>query len=139
MEHPVSPPATPPLDGRALKGKRGLQRLINALRYSVDGFRAAWAHEDAFRQEVLLAAVMLPIAWLIPVTTVERLLLTGSVLLVLIVELLNTAVEAAIDRHSYEINPLAKQAKDFGSAAVLLALLIAGITWVAIVWPLLFG
>ena len=79
-------------DSRALKGKRGLRRLINAVRYSADGFRAAWEQEDAFRQEVLLAAVMIPIALVLPVTLVERLLLVGSVCLVLIVELLNTAI-----------------------------------------------
>jgi diacylglycerol kinase (ATP) len=122
-------------DSRALKGKRGLRRLINAVRYSADGFRAAWEQEDAFRQEVLLAAVMIPIALVLPVTLVERLLLVGSVCLVLIVELLNTAIEAAIDRHSYEINPLAKTAKDVGSAAVMLALALALITWLSIVVP----
>jgi diacylglycerol kinase (ATP) len=109
-------------DSRALKGKRGWRRLVNAMRYSVDGFRAAWRQEDAFRQEVLLAAVMIPVALVLPVTMVERLLLIGTVCLVLIVELLNTAIEAAIDRQSYDINPLAKTAKDVGSAAVTLAL-----------------
>jgi diacylglycerol kinase (ATP) len=122
-------------DSRALKGKRGVRRLLNALKYSIDGFRAAWAGEDAFRQEVVLAAVLLPIACGLPVSPVERVLLIGSVVLVLIVELLNTAVEAAIDRQSYEINPLAKQAKDFGSAAVLLALLLCAGTWVALLLP----
>ncbi len=120
-------------DGRALKGKRGLQRVINAARYSLDGFAAAWQNEDAFRQEVLLAAVMIPVALLLPVTAVEKILLIGVVLLVLIVELLNSAVEAAIDRDSYEINPLGKRAKDLGSAAVMLSLILAGGTWVAIV------
>lgn len=109
---------------------------MNALRYSSDGFRAAWAQEDAFRQEALLAMILLPVALLLPVTTIERLLLVGSVCLVMIVELLNTAIEAAIDRHSYEINPLAKTAKDVGSAAVLLALGLAALTWFSIVVPL---
>lgn len=122
-------------DSRALKGKRGVRRLLNAMRYSADGFRAAWQQEDAFRQEVLLAAVMIPVAVVLPVSMVERLLLIGTVCLVLIVELLNTAIEAAIDRHSYEINPLAKTAKDVGSAAVMLALVVAVITWLAIVVP----
>lgn len=122
-------------DGRALKGKRGVRRLVNALKYSVDGFRAAWIGEDAFRQEVVIAAVLLPVACLLTVSPIERVLLIGSVVLVLIVELLNTAVEAAIDRQSYEINPLAKQAKDFGSAAVLLSLLLTAGTWASLLLP----
>jgi diacylglycerol kinase (ATP) len=121
-----------PRDSRALKGKRGLRRIVNALRYSVDGLCAAWAGEDAFRQEVLLAVVMIPSALLLPVSLVERLLLIGSVVFVLVVEILNSAIEAAIDRQSFEINPLAKQAKDLGSAAVMLSLLMAGGTWLAI-------
>lgn len=116
-------------DARHLKGKRG---LINAFSYSRDGFAAAWRSEDAFRQEAILAALMLPAAVLMPVSLVEKILLAAVVVLVLIVELLNTAIEAAIDRHGHEIHPLAKQAKDMGSAAVLLALLLAGGTWVAI-------
>ena len=129
-----APAPAAPGDSRALKGKRGLQRLANALRYSRDGLVAAWAHEDAFRQELIAAAVLLPVALALPVGLVERLLLIGSVVLVLIVELLNTAVEAAIDRHSFEINPLAKRAKDLGSAAVLLALLLSAGVWIAILW-----
>jgi len=130
----AAPSVAAPGDSRALKGKRGLQRLANALRYSRDGLVAAWAHEDAFRQELIASAVLLPVALVLPVGLVERVLLVGSVVLVLIVELLNTAVEAAIDRQSFEINPLAKRAKDLGSAAVLLALLLAGGTWTAILW-----
>ena len=119
-------------DSRTLKGKRGLQRLANATRYSLDGLRAAWAHEDAFRQEALAATVMIPVALILPVTVIEKILLIGAVVLVLIVELLNTGIEAAVDRDSFEINPLGKRAKDFGSAAVMLALLLAGGTWIAI-------
>jgi len=121
-------------DGRALKGKRGLQRILNAARYSVDGFAAAWSHEDAFRQEVILAAIMVPAALLLPVGLIEKILLIGVVVLVLIVELLNSAVEAAIDRDSYEINSLGKRAKDLGSAAVMLSLLLVVGTWLAILW-----
>ncbi len=121
-------------DSRALKGKRGLLRVINAFRYSVDGFAAAWHHEDAFRQEVILAAVMAPTALFLPVTLVERILLIAVVILVLIVEILNTAVEVAIDRQSFEINPLAKRAKDLGSAAVMLSLILAGGVWASILW-----
>jgi diacylglycerol kinase (ATP) len=119
-------------DSRPLKGQRGLRRVLNATRYSIDGLRAAWAHEDAFRQELVLAAIMIPVALWLPVTLPEKILLVGVVVLVLIVELLNTAVEAAIDRDSLEINPLGKRAKDYGSAAVMFSLLLAGGTWTAI-------
>jgi diacylglycerol kinase (ATP) len=134
LQTPPSSGSAAPGDSRALKGKRGAQRIVNALRYSLDGLRAAWSGEDAFRQELILAAVLVPVALLVPVSLVERLLLIGSVVMVLIVELLNTAVEAAIDRHSFEINPLAKRAKDLGSAAVLLALFLTGGVWIAILW-----
>ena len=127
MEEP-----TLPTDSRALKGQRGLRRVLNATVYSLDGLRAAWRHEDAFRQELVLAAVMIPTAVLLPVTLVEKTLLIGVVMLVLIVELLNTAIEAAIDRDSLEINPLGKRAKDYASAAVMLSLLLAGGTWAAV-------
>jgi diacylglycerol kinase (ATP) len=123
---------TPAEDSRSLKGRRGLRRVLNAARYSLDGLRAAWRHEDAFRQELILAAIMIPAAALLPVTLVEQIVLIGVVVLVLIVELLNTAIEAAIDRDSLEINPLGKRAKDYGSAAVMLSLLLAGATWAAI-------
>src|SRR5512144_286066 len=118
--------------GNALKGQRGWRRLVNATRYSIDGLSAAWQHEDAFRQELVFAAVLLPVALLLPLPGGEKVLLIGSLLLVLIVELLNTAVEAAVDRDSVEINPLGKRAKDYGSAAVMIALFVAGITWVTI-------
>jgi diacylglycerol kinase (ATP) len=121
-------------DGRMLKGKRGLQRLINATRYSRDGLLEAWRNEDAFRQEVALVVILAPLALLLPVTIVERILLIGVLLIVLIVELLNSAVEVAVDRDSFEINSLGKRAKDLGSAAVFLALVLAGGTWVAILW-----
>jgi len=119
-------------DSRAFKGRRGLQRLVNATRYSIDGLSAAWAHEDAFRQELILAAVMIPVALLLPLTLPEKILLVGVVVLVLIVELLNTGIEAAIDRDSLRIDPLGKRAKDYGSAAVMLSLLLAAGTWAAI-------
>jgi diacylglycerol kinase (ATP) len=121
-------------DSRTLKGKRGLLRVVNAFHYSADGLAAAWRHEDAFRQEMIMAAVMVPTALVLPVTLVERILLIAVVMLVLIVEILNTAVEAAIDRQSFEINPLAKRAKDLGSAAVMLSLLLAGGVWISILW-----
>ncbi len=131
---PAPQGAAAPRDSRALKGKRGLQRVVNALRYSLDGLTAAWSGEDAFRQEAALAAIMVPAAVLLRVSLVERILLVAVVVLVLIVELLNTAVEAAIDRHSYEINPLAKRAKDLGSAAVMMSLMLAAGVWIAVLW-----
>jgi diacylglycerol kinase (ATP) len=121
-------------DGRALKGKTGLRRLINATRYSRDGLREAWRHENAFRQEVVLGAVLVPLALWLPVPLVEKLLLVGVLVMLLIVELVNSAIEAAVDRDSLEINPLGKRAKDLGSAAVMLALLMAGGTWIAVLW-----
>jgi len=120
------------LDGSALKGKRGFERIFNALRYSLDGLRDAWAYEDAFRQEIWLAGVMVPVALLLPLGLIEKILLVAMVVLVLIVELLNTGIEAAVDRDSLEINPLGKRAKDIGSAAVMLSLLLAAGTWIAI-------
>ena len=119
-------------DSRLLKGQRGLRRVLNATRYSIDGLRAAWQHEDAFRQELVLAMIMIPVAVLLPVARIEKLLLVGVVVLVLIVELLNTGIEAAVDRDSLEINPLGKRAKDYASAAVMLSLLLAGGTWASI-------
>jgi diacylglycerol kinase (ATP) len=127
------PNTATPRDGRALKGRRGLQRILNATGYSLDGLKAAWDHEDAFRQEVMLAAVLIPIAILLPLTLIEKILLVGVVVLVLIVELLNTGIEAAVDRDSLEINPLGKRAKDIGSAAVMLSLLLAAATWIAVI------
>jgi diacylglycerol kinase (ATP) len=118
--------------GNTLKGRRGWRRLVNATRYSLDGMASAWRNEDAFRQELALTGVLLPVALLLPFPAVEKVLLIGSLLLLLIVELLNTAVEAAVDRDSLEINPLGKRAKDYGSAAVMLALVLAGLTWISI-------
>ncbi len=134
MNEPSRTPSRPgpEADSRTLKGHRGIRRLLNATRYSTDGLLSAWRHEDAFRQELILAALMIPAALWLPVTLVEKVLLIGVVVLVLIVELLNTAVEAAIDRDSLEINSLGKRAKDYASAAVMLSLLLAGGTWTAI-------
>lgn len=117
------------------KGKQGLERLINALGYSRDGFAAAWRHEAAFREEVLLALVLVPLGLWLGESGVERALLVGSVLLVLIVELLNSAVEAVVDRVSSERHDLSKRAKDIGSAAVLLTLLTTGAVWLLVSWP----
>lgn len=114
---------------------RGLARLINALGYSCQGFTFAWRTQEAFRQDVLLFIVAGMVALLLDVTAVERVLLIGSVGLVLIVELLNSAVEACIDRIGAEFHALSGAAKDMGSAAVLVSLLMAAITWAIILWP----
>jgi diacylglycerol kinase (ATP) len=111
------------------KGKTGLRRVWNALLYSMDGFRAAFRHEDAFRQEVLLACLLIPFAVFLPASGVGKALMVGSVLLVLIVELLNSAVEATVDRISLENHLLAKRAKDLGSAAVFVSLVNVLVVW----------
>ena len=111
------------------KGKTGLRRIWNALFYSFDGFRAAYQHEDAFRQECMLAAILVPLALFLPASGVGKALMIASVLLVLLVELLNSAVEATVDRISLENHDLAKRAKDIGSAAVLVSLVNAIVVW----------
>ncbi len=111
------------------KGKTGLRRVWNAFHYSRAGLQAAYRHEDAFRQEVLAALLLIPLAIWLGEGGVERALMIGCVLLVLIVELINSAIEATVDRISLEIHPLAKRAKDIGSAAVLIALLNAALVW----------
>lgn len=111
------------------KGKTGIRRLINAFGYSLEGFKAAFEHEDAFRQEVFLAVVLIPLGFYLGSNGVEQALMIGSVLLVLIVELLNSAIEAAVDHTSTEHHALAKRAKDIGSGAVFLALATVAIVW----------
>lgn len=119
--------------------RRGWARIVAAARNSLAGLRQAWRFEEAFRQEVALAAVMLPAAALAPVSLPEKLLLAGSVILVLIVELLNSAMEAIVDRISLEHHDLSGRAKDIGSAAVMLALLLSAAVWAAILAPVLFA
>ncbi|SDG56895.1 diacylglycerol kinase [Propionivibrio dicarboxylicus] len=111
------------------KGKTGLRRIWCALNYSLAGLREAYRCEDAFRQETLLALVLMPLSFFLPVSGSERALMIASVLLVLIVELVNSAIEAAIDRISLDRHHLSKRAKDIGSSAVLLALLNIGLVW----------
>jgi len=124
-----------PLPFNPYKGNRGLTRAWHALKNSIAGFRTAIREESAFRQELTLAAILLPIGVIVPVAPVERAALLGSVLLVLIVELLNSSVEAAIDRISLERHELSRRAKDFGSAAVMIALLVCVLTWLLILVP----
>lgn len=111
------------------KGKTGLKRVWSALFYSMAGLRAAYRYEDAFRQEVYLAVLLIPVALFMPVTGTGKALMIAAVLLVLIVELLNSAVEVVVDRISLEDHPLAKRAKDIGSAAVMLALVNVPVVW----------
>ncbi len=116
------------------KGETGFRRIVSATRNSISGIAEAARCEDAFRQELLLAAVLLPLAFVVGHTGVERALLAGSVLMVLIVELLNSAVEATVDRISFENHRLAKRAKDLGSAAVLVSLGVAAMVWILILF-----
>jgi diacylglycerol kinase (ATP) len=118
------------------KGKKGFVRLWNALGYSRDGIAAAWKNEAAFREEVLLAAIAIPLAFYLGKTGVERALLVGSIIFILIVEILNSAVEAVVDKASPEKHDLAKRAKDMGSAAVLFSLINAAVIWACVLWPL---
>ena len=121
-----------------LKGKTGLTRLINATRYSYDGIRAALKSEEAFREELLLALVLIPVSFFLPVELSLRLLCLFSVFLVLIVELLNSGIEAAIDRIGPEIHPKSKFAKDLGSAAVLFSLIFCALTWGSVLFTVFF-
>lgn len=111
------------------KGKTGLQRLINAFGYTCAGLRTAYKNEDAFRQEVLLAVVLIPLALYLEHGAIERALMIGCVFLVLVVELLNSAVEATVDRISLDHHRLAKRAKDIGSAAVFMSLVNLATVW----------
>lgn len=111
------------------KGRTGLKRVWKALFYTFDGMRAAFRHEDAFRQEVFLAALLIPAALFTPASGPGKALMIAVVLLVLVVELLNSAIEAAVDRISLENHALAKRAKDIGSAAVFLALINVPVVW----------
>ena len=111
------------------KGKTGLIRIWNAFGYSLAGFRAAYKHEDAFRQELHLAVVLIPLALWLPASHIGKALMIGSVLLVIVVELINSAIEATVDRISLEKHDLAKRAKDIGSAAVLVSLINVLVVW----------
>lgn len=114
------------------KSKSGLKRIYSALFYSLDGLKAAWTHEHAFRQEVALFLFGTIVALLLPLSILDKLLLVGMLLLILIMELINSAIEAVVDRVSLDHHPLSKNAKDLGSAAVLLTCLLAIATWMTI-------
>ena len=111
------------------KGKTGIKRLANAFTYSVAGTLAAFKHEDAFRQEVILSIVLIPLAIYLSQTAIEQALMITSILLIIIVELLNSSVEATVDRISVKRHKLSKRAKDIGSAAVFFSLVNATVIW----------
>jgi len=111
------------------KGKTGIKRLVNAFGYSIAGTLAAFKHEDAFRQEVILAAILTPIAIYYGDTAIDQALMISCLLLIIIVELLNSSIEATVDRISVKHHKLAKRAKDIGSAAVFFSLINAAVIW----------
>ena len=111
------------------KHPRGLIHVWRATGIALQGLRAAWQHEDAFRQEVLVAAIAVPVALLLPVVPLGKVMMIASILLVLIVELINSALEAAVDHTSLEQHPLARRAKDIASAAVFLSIVNALVVW----------
>ena len=125
----------PAVEESPFKGQTGLRRIWNAFSYSLSGLHAAYLNEDAFRQESWLAALLIPVALVLPLPSMARALMIVSVLLVLVVELLNSAIEAAIDRISLDRHRLSKRAKDIGSAAVLIALINVLSTWSLVLFP----
>jgi diacylglycerol kinase (ATP) len=129
MAQPDQSPSQPVSE---FKSKSGLKRIISALFYSFDGLKTAVRSEHAFRQELMLLAAATVAAFVLPVSAYERLAMLGSIVLMLIVELINSAIEAVVDRVSLERHPLSKNAKDFGSAAVLLAGVLAGAVWITV-------
>lgn len=124
MENPVS----------QFKSKSGLGRIVAACRYSADGFRAAWQNEHAFRQELIVVVIGIVLALVLKISAFEKFVLIAVLLFVLCVELINSALEAVVDRISLERHPLSKNAKDFGSAAVMLAILIAAGAWIVVLF-----
>ena len=125
------------MDATDLKGKTGLRRIINAFGYSMKGFQTAWAHEAEFRQEVMLCAVLIPFALWLNVSVIERIALIGVLAIVIIVELINSAIEAAVDRIGPESHYLSGAAKDLGSAAVLVAITLTAFVWGSVLWDVL--
>ncbi len=107
----------------------GIGRILRATKFSAQGLASAWKNEAAFRQELLLVVVLLPVAVWLGQTALERAVLIGSLMFVLVVELVNSAIEAAIDRHGDELHELSGRAKDMGSAAVLVSLLLVAVVW----------
>ncbi len=125
--------------GQQMKSKGGLARVFKALSYTWDGLKAAAQHEEAFKQELFVVLPLAVAAWFIPVSFVERALLFSVLMLILLVELINSSIEANTDHISLERHPLAKRAKDMGSAAVFLAIVIAVAVWVCVLWQRFHG
>ncbi|MEJ1334565.1 MAG: diacylglycerol kinase [Candidatus Sedimenticola sp. (ex Thyasira tokunagai)] len=117
---------------------KGLQRIINAYGYSLAGFKACYKHEEAFRQELYGLVVLIPLGLWLGESGIERALLVGSLLLIPLVELLNSAIEAVVDRFGGEMHELSGRAKDIGSAAVFLVIVLAVVVWVLVLWPHFF-
>ena len=126
-------------DANDLKGKSGLRRLINACGYSRDGFTAAYRHEEAFRQEFWLLVVAAVIAFALPISLMQSILIVSVHLLLLIVEILNSAIEAVVDRIGPEIHPLSKRAKDMGSCAVSLTIGLCLMVWISVLYCTFFA
>lgn len=120
------------------KSTGGFKRLLGAMRYSAQGLTHMIRHEAAFRQELMACCVLIPLALWLPLSAVEKLLLLGSVAVVLITEIMNSAIEAVVDRVSLERHPLAGRAKDMGSAAVFVAVVWTVVVWLTLVWPLVW-
>ncbi|OFE13572.1 diacylglycerol kinase [Pseudohongiella acticola] len=114
---------------------KGLKRLIHATRYSLQGLRALWRTEAAFRQEAMLSLLLTPVIIMVDVPSAERALLVATLLLVLITEMLNSAIEVVIDRIGHDHHELSGRAKDMGSAAVMFSLIGAAIIWAIVLWP----
>ena len=127
------------VDQNPHKGNRGLARAWHAAKNSWCGLVYAFREESAFRQELTLLVLLTPIAFALPISLLEKSLLVSSLVMVLVIELLNSSVEAAIDRISFEHHDLSKRAKDFGSAAVMLALVVAALLWIAVCSPLILS
>ncbi|UTV30705.1 diacylglycerol kinase [Photobacterium atrarenae] len=115
-------------------GETGLKRVYDATCYSIQGLKAAWKYEEAFRMEVWIMVLVIPATFFLPVTKLEQLALVASLVLVLIVELLNSAVEAVVDRVGDDYHALSGRAKDIGSAAVFVSMLLAGLIWAVILF-----
>ena len=134
-ESPIQP-QTQPQPISQFKSTSGFKRLFSALFYSMDGLQSAWENEHAFRQELMVVIPGIIIAFFLPVSPLQKLLLIAVLVWIIIIELINSAIEAVVDRVSLERNPLSKNAKDFGSAAVLLTSILAVATWGVILYPL---
>ncbi|AQP36212.1 diacylglycerol kinase [Vibrio anguillarum] len=119
-------------------GRTGIKRLFYATGYSIQGLKAAWLNEAAIRQETVTSILLITITFFLPVTKIEQIMMIGCLVLVVIVELMNSAVEAVVDRVGSEWHELSGRAKDIGSAAVLIALIFSAFTWMFILWPYYF-